>query len=410
MTAPAPAPALAPASDSRATVLTPTLRQSGRRSLFWIVAFLGVVLLAVGSLLLVGASDDARRLSPANPAPEGTMAVAEVLRQQGVDVVETSSLDETRQALSGASAESVSIALFDPDGILDADQLAEVTALSERTVLIEPGFTMLRELAPGVSAAGAPDDDALETGCSRPAIAADATVSPGGVSYRVDDDAAATADVCLRSESEGSDPAYSFVSIDRDGSTLDILGATDALTNGQIRSLGNAAFALTVLGETDTLVWYLPSASDSSEIVNPADFTPPWVTPAITLAVALVVVAAVWRGRRFGPLIVENLPVTPRSSETMEGRARLYQKAAARSRALDALRIGSVARLARACGLASSATLDEVILAVASVLGTDPRSVRETLVDSTPETDVDLVRSSDDLLALEASVRRAVAP
>ena len=66
----------------------------------------------------------------------------------------------------------------------------------------------------------------------------------------------------------------------------------------------------------------------------------------------LVALGAVfWRSRRVGPLVVENLPVVVRASETMEGRARLYERSNSRLHALDALRVGTVARLARTCGL-----------------------------------------------------------
>ena len=64
------------------------------------------------------------------------------------------------------------------------------------------------------------------------------------------------------------------------------------------------------------------------------------------LLLLVFLAAAFWRGRRLGPLVVENLPVVVRASETMEGRARLYQKSSARLHALDALRIGAIQRLA----------------------------------------------------------------
>jgi hypothetical protein len=123
-----------------------------------------------------------------------------------------------------------------------------------------------------------------------------------------------------------------------------------------------------------------------------------------------VVVAAFWRGRRLGPLVIENLPVTVRASETMEGRARLYQKGAARLRALDSLRVGTIDRIAVQCGLPRVAIVDEVIAAVASLTSSDIREVRSLLLDETPRTDRDLVRLSDRLLELERSVASAVRP
>ena len=71
-----------------------------------------------------------------------------------------------------------------------------------------------------------------------------------------------------------------------------------------------------------------------------AALTPGWVTPVMLLLVRRLRRRRVWRGRRFGPLVVENLPVVVRAGETREGRARLYQRSSARLRAADALRIG----------------------------------------------------------------------
>jgi hypothetical protein len=116
------------------------------------------------------------------------------------------------------------------------------------------------------------------------------------------------------------------------------------------------------------------------------------------------VAAGIWRGRRFGPIVVENLPVVVRASETMEGRARLYSRARARLRALDALRIGTVERLARAVGLPRTATIDEVVNASAALTGRDRSSVSALLLDAVPTNDSELVRLSDELLTLEAEV------
>ena len=118
--------------------------------------------------------------------------------------------------------------------------------------------------------------------------------------------------------------------------------------------------------------------------------------------------AAFWRGRRFGPLVVEDLPVTVRASETMEGRARLYAKGSARLRAVDSLRIGAVQRVARACGLPATATVDAVVLAAADLTGRPPSEVHAILVGEIPRTDAEMVRLSDALLTLERAATEAV--
>ena len=382
-------------------VLTPTLRQSAKRGLFWIVVAVFLVALAVGALLLNGASSDAARLSPNSAGPEGTRALVEVLRQQGVDVTTTTSLRDTLAAIG--DAQSTTLAVYDSEQYLaDDGKNADLASIAADLILLDPSFDALATLAPGVSAAGTPDSDPLEAGCDVAAAEVAGTVTAGGTAYRVADGTDVT--TCLRSDSPGADDAFSLVRLGGASGTVTIVGATDALTNAQIRARGNAAFALTLFGENPSLVFYLPSAADLDQGLDPADVTPAWLAPLIGLFLLTVIAAGIWRGRRFGPLIIENLPVDVKSSETMEGRARLYERGSARLRALDALRMGSVARLARQVGLPLSATVDEVAARVAEVTRGEPRSIRSLLVDSEPTNDRELVALSDGLSELEARV------
>ena len=382
-------------------VLTPTLRQSAKRGLFWIVIAVFLVVLAVSTLLLNGASTDAARLSPDSAAPKGTRALVEVLRQQGVDVTTTTSLRETLAAIG--DPESTMLAVYDPEQYLAADgKNADLASIAADLILLDPNFDALAALAPGVSAAGAPDSDPLEVECDVAAAAVAGTVTAGGTAYRVVDGTDAI--TCLRSDSPRAADAYSLVRLESASGMVTIVGATDALTNAEIRARGNAAFALTLFGENPSLVFYLPSAADLDQGLDPADVTPAWLSPLIALFLVAVVAAGIWRGRRFGPLIIENLPVDVKSSETMEGRARLYERGSARLRALDAMRMGSVTRLARRVGLPLAATVDEVAARVAEVTREEKRSIRSLLVDSEPTNDRELVALSDGLSELEARV------
>jgi hypothetical protein len=233
------------------------------------------------------------------------------------------------------------------------------------------------------------------------------SVTGDGDGYRVIDDGA-DAVACLSS----GDDVYSLIQLDRGASSLTVLGTTDALSNEHIAERGNAALALTLLGATPSLVWYVPTFADVEVLTDEsiAALTPGWVVPIMVLLGLIVIAAAIWRGRRFGPLVVENLPVTVRSSETMEGRARLYATASARLRALDALRIGTIARLATACGLPRTATVDEVVNAAASVVGMIPVDLHNLLVDAEPRSDAQLVTLSDELLRVERAVHTAARP
>ncbi len=218
----------------------------------------------------------------------------------------------------------------------------------------------------------------------------------------------ASATLCLGSGKN----VFSLINIERGTRTITVLGTTDALSNEHVADRGNAALTLNLLGDNAKLVWYLPTIDDTAVSGEPsiAALTPPWVSSVMTLLVLVAIAAAFWRGRRMGPLVIENLPVVVRASETMEGRARLYQKGAARRRALDSLRIGAIDRLAVLCGLPRLATVEEVIGAVSAITARDPADIRSLLFEAVPGTDRDLVRLSDELLELERAVARDIRP
>ena len=386
------------------TVLTPTTGRVLKRSLFWVgvLVFLVVVILIV--LGTAGSQAGGTRLDPENAAPPGGRAVAEVLRQQGVTVTATTSLEATERAITDPA--ETTLFLYDPDLRLSDEQLRRAAGLAGTVIIADASFDELRSLAPELAQAGHVEG-VLEADCDLTAVQKAGTVRSDDNGYRVVDDGR-DATACLGS----GDDVYSLVQLDGDESRLVFLGAASALTNEHVVEEGNAALALNLLGENPELVWYLPSVDDlrSDAPQDLGSLSPPWLTPALALLVITFVVGALWRGRRFGPLVVENLPVTVRASETMLGRARLYQKSTARLRALDALRIGSVQRLAVLCGLPRTATVDDVVASVAGATGQQLPSIRRLLVDAVPGSDAELVALSDDLLELERDVAAAVRP
>lgn len=386
------------------TVLTPTAGRVVKRSLFWfgVVAFLTVIVLIV--LGGAGSQVGGTALDSENPAPPGTRALAEVLRQQGVEVTATSSLDATRDAISDKA--DTTLFIYDAGGYLSAGQLRQAVRIADVVVLADATFDELQAVAPELAQAGHVGGT-LNADCSLPAARKAGTVSSDDNGYRVVDDSQEVT-ACLGS----GDGVYSLVQLDRGDTRLVVLGATSALTNEHIVEEGNAALALNLLGEHDNLVWYLPSVDDlpPGSQADLGSLTPAWVTPALTLLILTFVAGAIWRGRRLGPLVVENLPVTVRASETMLGRARLYQRSGARLRALDALRIGSVQRLASLCGLPRTASVDDVVASVAAATGDQVAGIRRLLIDAVPASDAELVVLSDELLELERDVASAVRP
>jgi hypothetical protein len=369
-----------------------------------------LLLIVFASLGLRGSGAIGDPLSPTNAAPGGSKALVEVLRSQGVDVEFTETLDDTLEVTEPDDAfGTTTLLIYDPDGFLTSAQLGRAAARAEHIVLVDPSFDQLQALAPDVALAGVVPQN-LDADCELPAALKAEEVSGESMGYRVTGD-----DVDAIECFASGDEVFSLIQIAKtDGldQRITVLGTWSALANDTIARDGNAALALNLLGEHETLVWYIPGIGDLEGTGEGAAeaATPDWLSPAIALLMIAGIAGAIWRGRRLGPLVIENLPVTVRASETMLGRARLYERSGSRLRALDALRIGTVQRLARATGLSRHASVDEVIVAAAALSGRPQSDVRALLLDREPATDPELVQLSDELLVLERDVIRATKP
>jgi hypothetical protein len=346
---------------------------------------------------------EADLLSPTSGSPDGSRALVNVLRDQGVDVEPATTLAEVRAV--DADPAATTLVLYDAYVVLGREQHRELLRVADRIVVLDAVDTQLADFAPGVVYDSNGFGDTFRVDCDLPAAEQAEEVSGWPYLYDIGD-----AESAVTGCFETADGLYPVVHTRTSGADVTIAGISSAFTNGRILDAGNAAFALNLLGEHETLIWYRPDLSelDSGEIPTAVSLTPPWVTPLVLLVLLLGLAAAIWRGRRLGPLVTERLPVVVRANETMEGRARLYERAGSREHALDALRIGSLARLATLCGLPRRATFDEVIDAVAALTGRSRDNLSDLLVDRIPGSDGDLVELSDDLLLLEAELTRIV--
>ena len=330
------------AQEPTAEVLSPTLRQRMRSGRAWLIVAGVIFAAAVLAVVLFGqAAQQSTPLDADSAGQTGAKALVSVLRGHGVDVRVASTLAEAESAAAGVGASDLTVAVYDPNGFLAAKRLADADALDGKIVLIEP----VEKSAPA----------ALEAAGREVAVVNDAS----------------------------------------------------ALQNQHILEGSNAGKAVRLLGSTRVLVWYTPSFVDTGATAPKtiADVTPPWVTPLIVLAGFTALAAALWRGRRFGPLVVEDLPVVVRASESLDGRARLYQRSDARLHALDALRMGAVGRLAKHVGLGPEADVSDVCAAVAAQLARDPAEVRGILVDGVPRDDKEFLELARGVAGLEASAR-----
>ncbi|MET0853618.1 MAG: DUF4350 domain-containing protein [Microterricola sp.] len=398
-----------------APAITPTLRSAGKRAAFWVIAGVGALIVALIAMVVSNAAAvGGPPLGAENPAPPGGMALAEVLSAQGVDVVIADSLDAALEASAAAQAADAGVTLLvsDPGDILNAAQITRLGA-AQHTVVVDPSFTYLQELAPEIGFGGVGAEGAIAAGAGCTLGAAERAGSVSGAdgaalkTLSVPQDAAGYT-ACFGDAASGSSV---LVQRGAGAGALTLVSDGAIFANASITSAGNAALALGLLGEQPTLVWYLPTLADvAAGTPSLAELTPGWVTPVMVLLVLCGIAAAIAYGRRFGPLVIENLPVTVRASETMDGRARLYARNSERLRAVDALRIATVGRIATALGLARTASLDEVVGSAASATGSDPGRVLATLLGDEPQSDAELLTLSDRLLDLERAVQAATRP
>ncbi|WP_316528900.1 DUF4350 domain-containing protein [Kitasatospora brasiliensis] len=398
MTVPPPAAEAPPR-----TSLAPTPRTLWHRAR-WYLAVLAALLIGAGSVAALGQDHRYPPLDPRSYDRDGAHAVVALLERQGLKAESTTDPTAT-------PAGPDTLVLPEPDLLSPAQLRAVAAARHHRLVLVAPGPAALSALAPGIRQAddtgGLPYASVRSTPaeCALPEAVRAGSAQQGGMLYT------------SGSRGQGCYPrshGYPLVSLPTgDGRDVIVLGSGSFLSNGDLTEDGDAALALGLLGSQPRLTWHLPDYSvplpESARTKSFGDYLPSgWHWAGYQLAVAAVL-AALWRGRRLGPVISENLPVVVRAAETTEGRARLYRRAKARGRAAEALRTAAAHRLAPALGVplrAGAPDPDGLCTAVADRLPERPAGdVRALLYGPPPTDDAALLRLADDLDALERQVR-----
>ncbi|MFF9848290.1 DUF4350 domain-containing protein [Streptomyces litmocidini] len=377
------------------------------------VLVLALVLTGGLALATVRSTDAHGALDPRSADPQGSRAVAELLKARGVTVTLATTLAEA----TAATDTGTTLLVTTPDLLTDAQRStlhSAMTGSAIRTVLVGAGRTSLGTLAPGVASAPSTPVEERTPGCALPAATRAGSVDLGGERYETSP--GTPAEACYR-----SDGLPTLLLLPGTGSgtgTTDtvLLGSPDILSNSRLDQRGNASLALQLLGSRPHLVWYLPSLSDTSATTDtPAEDTTGnflalipsgWLWGTLQLALAAVL-AALWRGRRLGPLVTERLPVALRASEATEGRARLYRKANARDRAASVLRTATRTRLAPLLGVPvqDAHSPDRLLPALSARLPETTADPRNLLFGPAPADDATLIRLADQLDALEREVR-----
>ncbi len=361
------------------------------------LAVIGLVLLAGLVLAVVAGGAPQDPLDPRSVSPEGSRAVAELLRDQGVDVRRTTRIREVQDT----AGPGTTVLVAQPDLVVGS-QAGAVRGTGADLVLVDAHNP--ERFVDGVRAVDDDPPEVREPVCRLRAAAAAGRADTAGVAYEADVGGEADAELCY-----AEDGRASVVQVREAARTVTVLGSSELLTNARLDEEGNAALALNLLGARDRLVWYLPSVADlpSGEARSPYELIPDGIWWALVQVMVAVLLLALWRARRLGPVVREPLPVVVRAAEAVEGRARLYRRGRARGRAAEALRGGVRRRLVPMLGLPRGSGPGQVIDAVAARSARTPPDVGALLYGAAPPDDAALVRLADDLDALEREVRRS---
>ncbi len=364
-----------------------------------------MVLGVIAVVLLAPTAKSNTYLDPASTDATGTKALADILGERGFHVTSVYSPAAALGAIgSPPGGPAATLVITRPD-LLTAAQRKQLARVDADLFLVGPGTVSLAALAPAISVASqdAPFGSPVDPDCAIAGARVAGSVDSGLITYRSAGYAAGCYPV------DGNPSLVRYV---RAGRTITILGSGQLMSNNLLAQEGNAALALNLLNAHGVIVWLTPEPTIARPPppVSQGNRPRPSLIPgaawlvALQLCVALAL-AAVWRARRFGPLISEQLPVVVRASETVEGHARLYQSRRARDRAAQALRDDMLGRMRPALGLAADAPADAVGDGLASRSRHSREQILAIVFGPAPGTDADLVRLAADLDELEREVR-----
>jgi hypothetical protein len=382
--------------DAPSTATGPTVGSTARRTRGPVLVAVGLVL--VGALLgVLSLTGPGGRLDPDSFTPGGSRAVAELLRQRGVEVQRV----DTVEAAFAADGRGTLVLVPVPEALAPSE-LERLASLEAELLVVGAGQDALDALDVPVDAGPPVEVARRQPACALPAAEVAGEVDLGGATY----------------EARGVDAVGCYATSGRatllqaPGLGLTLLGDGRPLTNDRLDYRGNAALSLGLLGEAERVVWLVPRPGRSvpaGEQPGLSDLVPDALKVGAIWLLVVLGVLALWRARRLGRVVEEPLPVVVRAAEAVEGRSRLYRAAGARGTAAEALRAATRERVTRRSGLPKGADRSAVVQVVAERTGREAAAVDALLYGDAPADDAALVRLAGDLRSLEQTLTQEVA-
>ena len=339
-----------------------------------------------------------------NPTSTGAMALAELLRAQGVSVRSTSSWSD---ALT-ASQDGATLALVSPQS-LSPDEREDLARAGGDVVVLSDLYQSLAGLTQAtVTGASTSKDTVLEAGCQDPdALAARLPGVRGSVTatdtsgHQIP---GATGCFPVGPAASPSQHSYAYLTAPLpSGATLRVIADNQLVTNATLAQQGAAALAVRALGHHREVVWFDADYRDVTSLWDSPDL-PRQLPVLVLLALAVLAALAGVRGRRMGRLVPDPLPVVVRSTETTLGRGHLYRRAHDHAHAAEVLRAGTLARLRPRLGLPRHCETALVAQAAARVTGLPETYLDQLLAGPPPHDNQALTDLAAQLDHLESEV------
>lgn len=358
-----------------------------RRTWLWTAAALAVIVAAAVVGTYLTSPRPGGRMDPNATGPDGAHALVALLRDRGVEVVVAGSVtDVERQARPDTL-----VLVAEAQRIADDELLERLAKVPGDRLLIAPGSRARDALAPAIEAGP------MRAFVAEPECRMRAAERAGKIDLR-----STATYVGKRGEAVRSCYDGALVRFHREDQTVTVVGSESFMTNADLAREGNAALALNLAGARDRLIWYAPQHVEGAKhaAASISDLIPNGVRWLFWQLCVALTLAAVWKGRRLGPLVAERLPVVVRASETVEGLGRLYRSRRARDRAAIALRTATLRRLTPRLGLGPAAEPVALTAAVTQRIGGNPDVLWHILFGPAPDSDdalVSLARTLDDI-------------
>lgn len=372
----------------------PDARARWWRSGRWLALGLAALVLVAALSVYLTAARPGGRMNPTATSADGAHALVSLLRANAVEVV----VADTVADVEHRAGPDTLVLLAETGRVADEELLRRLARVPGDRLLVQPSARARTVLAPGIRTQGR-DTFSRQPNCDlREAERAGGVDLAAAQTYRAVDDRPVHS--CY---------AGALIRYRADGRTITVVGSSFFMTNAGLLAEGNAALAMNLAGARKRLVWYAPQRieGDKSSTATVIDLVPEnvsWMVWQLGLALALT---ALWKARRIGPLVAEQLPVVVRASETVEGLGRLYRSRQARDRAAQALRTALLQRLAPRLGLDIAAPPTVLVTVIVQHTGVHPELLWRLLFGPPPNSDTELLQLAHALDDIERQVLRS---